>query len=107
MNSNRDILRSCDLQFGFKSKHSTTQCTFMLNEVIKYFNNKNTDVFVMMLDASMAFDRVHYVSLFKILLQKGLCHLICSLLAYMYKMQSVRIKWGALCTKNCQSNQWG
>ena len=23
LNSNRDILRSCDLQFGFKSKHST------------------------------------------------------------------------------------
>ena len=82
MNSNRDILRSCDLQFGFKSKHSTTRCIFVLNEVIKYFNNKNTDVFAMMLDASKAFDHVHYVSLFKIMLQKGLCPL-------------------------CQSNQWG
>ena len=94
LNSNKDILRSCDLQFGFKSKHSTTQCTFVLNEIIKYFNNKNTDVFVMMLDASKAFDHVHYVSLFKIMLQKGLCPLICRLLAYMYTMQSVRIKWG-------------
>ena len=94
LNSNKDILRSCDLQFGFKSKHSTTQCTFVLNEVIKYFNNKNTDVFVMMLDASKAFDHVHYVSLFKLMLQKGLCPLICRLLAYMYTMQSVRIKWG-------------
>ena len=96
-----------NLRFIDISRESIYLCTFMLNEVIKYFNNKNTDVFVMMLDASMAFDRVHYVSLFKILLQKGLSHLICSLLAYMYKMQSVRIKWGALCTKNCQSNQWG
>ena len=94
LNSNRDILRSCVLQFGFKSKHSTTQCTFVLNEVIKYFNNKNTDVFVMMLDASKALDHVHYVSLFKIMQQKGLCPLICRLLAYMYTMQSVRIKWG-------------
>ena len=42
----------------------------MLNEVVKYFNNKNTNVFVMMLDASREFDRVHYVSLFKILLLK-------------------------------------
>ena len=94
LNSNREILKSCDLQFGFKPKHSTTQCTFVLNEVIKYFNNKNSDVFVMMLDASKAFDRVHYVSLFKIMLHKGLCPLICSLLACMYLMQSVRIKWG-------------
>ena len=48
----------------------------------------------MMLDASKAFDHVHNVSLFKIILQKGLCPLICRLLAYMYIMQSVRIKWG-------------
>ena len=47
----------------------------------------------MMLDASKAFDHVHCVSLFKIMLQKGLCPLICSLLAFMYTMQSVRIKW--------------
>ena len=66
----------------------------MLNEVIKYFNNKNTDVFVMMLDANKSFDHIHYVSLFKIMLQIGLCPLICSLLAYMKTMQSVRIKWG-------------
>ena len=31
LNSNRDILRSCDLQFGFKSKHSTTQCTLNIS----------------------------------------------------------------------------
>ena len=99
LNSNRDILRSCDLQFGFKSKHSTTQYTFVFNEVIKSFNNKNTDVFVMMLDASKAFDRVHYVNLFKIMLQKGLCPLICCLLVYMYTMPSVRIKWGHYVSK--------
>ena len=28
LSSNKDILKSCELQFGFKRKQSTTQCTF-------------------------------------------------------------------------------
>ena len=53
----------------------------------------------MMLDVSKAFDHVDYVSLFKIILQKQLCFLTCCLLAYMYTMQSVRIKWGHYVSK--------
>ena len=64
LNSNRNVLDTCDLQFGFKKKHSTTQCTFVYNEVIQYYLNNDSDVYVMMLDCSKAFDRVHYVKLF-------------------------------------------
>ena len=28
-------LATSDLQFGFKAEHSTTQCTFILNEVVQ------------------------------------------------------------------------
>ena len=51
------ILRSSDLQFGFKEHASTTQCTFAMNEVISYYNSKGSDVFVVFLDATKAFDR--------------------------------------------------
>ena len=30
LNQNINEMSSCDLQFGFKSKHSTTQCTYVL-----------------------------------------------------------------------------
>ena len=79
---------------GFKSKHTTSVCAFVLKEIIKYYNNNNSDVFVMMLDASKAFDRVHHVKLFNMLCQKGLCPLTCHLLVNMYSKQSVAIKWG-------------
>ena len=37
LNNNRHILETSDLQFGFKAKHSTTQCSFVLNEVTQYY----------------------------------------------------------------------
>ena len=51
-------------------------CTYVLEEKINYYK-KNSDVFVMILDASKAFDCVHHVKLFNILHRKGLCPLIC------------------------------
>ena len=65
----------------------------MLEEVIQYYKSNKTDVYVMMLDASKAFDRVEYVKLFSLLLKRGLCPVICRLLIYMYTNQSLCVKW--------------
>ena len=66
---------------------------FVLEEVIQYYKNNKTDVYVIMLDASKAFDRVEYVKLFSLLLKRGLCPVICRLLIYMYTNQSLCVKW--------------
>ena len=89
----QNILNTSDLQFGFKNECSTTYCTFVLEEVIQYYKNNKTDVYVMMLDASKAFDRVGYVKLLSLLLERGLCPVICRLLIYMYTNQSLCVKW--------------
>jgi hypothetical protein len=94
LNSNRHILSTSDMQFGFKPKHSTTQCTFVINEVIQYYLNGGSDVHSVLLDASKAFDRVHYVKLFNILNDRGMCPLISHFLAVMYTNQSIRVRWG-------------
>ena len=98
LNTNRHVLDTCELQFGFKSKHSTTQCTYVINEIVQYYINNDTNVFVMMLDCSKAFDRVHYVKLFSLLSKKGLCPLITRLLAFIYTNQSLSIKWANECS---------
>jgi hypothetical protein len=94
LKSNRNIFQTSDMQFGFKPKHSTTQCTFVLNEVIQYYLNGGSDVYSILLDASKAFDRVHYVKLFRLLLDRGICPTIARFLAIMYTSQRIRIKWG-------------
>ena len=53
-------LCSSELQFGFKKGLSTTQCTFSMLEIIDYYNFNKSDVGVLLLDASKAFDRVNY-----------------------------------------------
>ena len=41
-----------DMQYGFEKRHGTTQCTFVVNEVVQYYINNNSDVHVTLLDAS-------------------------------------------------------
>ena len=47
----------------FKKGLSTTQCTHSLLEIVDYYNYNKSDVFVLMLDASKAFDGVWYCKL--------------------------------------------
>ena len=94
MKKNKEILNTSDLQFGFKPNHSTTQSTFVIDEVTQHYINNGSDVYVMLLDASQAFDRVNYCKLFKLLLKKGLCPITCRFLAYSYTKQLARTKWG-------------
>ena len=89
-----DIFETTDLQFGFKPKHSTSQCTFVVKEVINYYLKNGGQVYVTLLDASKAFDRINYVKLFKLLLRKGLCPLVSRFLLNMYTNQLVRVRWG-------------
>ena len=81
---NSSILRSSDYQFGFKPKHSTVNCSFVLKEIAQYYNNKGSNVYCLLLDASQAFDRVHYIKLFKLLIDKGMCFLTARFLLSSY-----------------------
>ena len=73
-----------DRQFGFKQKHSTIQYTFAVNEIINHYNRNGTDVKAILLDASKAFDRVQYVTLFRLLLCRKICPLVIRCLLNMY-----------------------
>ena len=81
-------------QFGFKKQHSTNICTFVVNEVIQYYMNNKSQVYVSLLDASRAFDRVEYVKLFELLLAKHICPTVCRFLINLYTKQLIRVKWG-------------
>ncbi|KAK2171500.1 hypothetical protein NP493_1059g00016 [Ridgeia piscesae] len=52
-------------QFGFKKKHGTDQCIYVLEELFDLYRTLNGSVFVCFLDASKAFDRVNHRTLFK------------------------------------------
>ena len=95
-----ESLSTCDLQFGFKKSHSTVQCTYVVNEVVHYYNRHNSDVYAVLLDASQAFDRVHYCKLFALLLKRNLSPVICHLLLNMYCEQCFKVQWGKTTTES-------
>ena len=86
-------LDTSDLQFGFKEKSSTVQCSFVAKEVINYYCRNEGNVYATFLDASKAFDRVKFDTLFELLLAKHICPTIARLLSFLYTNQQCRVKW--------------
>ncbi len=58
-------MHSSNLQFAFQAV--TVMCTFVVKETVQYYLNKMSSVYACMLDASKAFDKVHFGKLFKLL----------------------------------------
>lgn len=90
-----DKLRTSDLQFSFKKRHSTTMCTLLVKEIVNYYINNGNSVFVCMLDASKAFDRVRYDSLFRALLERDIPCVFLRLLMDSYERQQMRVTWSS------------
>ena len=90
----KEYLQSTDNQFGFKPKHSTDQCIYVLKEIIDYYLSRDSPIFICFLDASKAFDRVNHFKLFDKLLKKSVPVFIVRILAYWYRNQTMAIRWG-------------
>ena len=58
-------LCSSDLQFAYKSQISTIHCVNSVYETINHYVSNSSAVYVCILDASKAFDRVNLLTLFE------------------------------------------
>ena len=97
MDKYSEKLITSELQFAFKKNHSTNMCTSILKEVCNYYKLKDREVFVTLLDATKAFDRVHYGKLFRLLEKRKIPAIVRRLLLDMYTRQRLKTTWnGAL-----------
>lgn len=88
-----NFLETSDNQFGFKKKHSTDLCVFMLKEIVSFYHAHSGPVFACMLDASKAFDRINHFHLFDKLLARKFPKLIVRLLYTWYRTQTFFVRW--------------
>ena len=72
---NIDYLKTNGMQFGFKSNHSTVLCTAVYIETVNHYMNEASDVYKCLIDASKAFDRVHWGKLFSTLIEKKVSYI--------------------------------
>ena len=67
----------------------------VVNETVQYYTeNGGKPVYVLLLDASKAFDKVAFNVLFNKLRDRSMCPRITKLLHHMYTNQSCYVKWG-------------
>ena len=88
-----DVLCTSDQQFAFKANHSTTLCTGILMETATHFVNNNSCVYSCFLDASKAFDKVHYGKLFNLMLKRGVPSVIVRFIIDGYIRQRMCAQW--------------
>jgi len=88
------LLATTDNKFGFKPKHSTDMCIFLLKQTVSYYVSKDTPVFTAFLDASKACDRTNHNLLFAKLIKRNVPMCIVRLLLSWYRQQTMQVKWG-------------
>ena len=96
------IIEKCDgylytseLQFAYKRDHSTMLCTAVYKETVSHFLENGSNVYACLLDASSAFDRVHYGKLFDVLMKRNMPAVFIRLLLDSYLNQRICAAWGA------------
>ena len=87
------LLDTDHLQFGFKSKTSTSHALYALKSTIDHFIEHGSNVYIAFLDCTKAFDRISHFGLFTKLINRKvpLCILMC--LIYWYCNMSCNVKW--------------
>ena len=76
-------------------------CIYALTEFIVYFKSRSISVYVAFLDASKAFDKISYWTLFKKLIDRHVPLYLVVILCYWYQHQAMTVKLG-----HCVSNSF-
>ena len=88
------LMSTDSLQFGYKAKTSTTQCSWLVSEVVNHFLRNKTRPIITLLDCTKAFDTCQFSTLFQRLLDRGLPAIIVRVIIRVYEYQYAWVKWG-------------
>ena len=88
------FLAADSLQFGYKADTSTTQCSWLVQEVVGHFLRNGSHPILTVLDCSKAFDTCKFSILFNKLLDTGLPPIVTRTLMFVYEEQFAWVRWG-------------
>jgi len=90
------FLSSDELQFGFKPGYGCSSALFTFQQVVKYFNSRQSTVYVSAVDASKAFDRINHHTLFSKLMDRQLPICCIKMLANWYSKLYSSVRWNGV-----------
>ena len=91
----QDNLMSSDMQFAYETQHLIALCSVVYLETLQYYRQNGSQVFSCLLDASKAFDRIHYGKLFNMLIDRNLPAFIICALFDSYNIQQSSAMWNS------------
>ena len=91
-----EYLYTTDNQFGFKAHSSTDMAIFTLKQIVAYYHNYSSPLFICFLDASKAFDRVNHWTLFREMINRKIPVFIVRILVFWYREQLLNVRWGSV-----------
>ncbi len=96
----KNKIMTSHLQFAYKESFSTSLCSFLVTKTIQYYQTRGSNVYMLLLDATKAFDGVQYSKFFSLLIERDICPLIVCLLLSMYLISTAVVSWN--CVKSEQ-----
>jgi exonuclease III len=93
LNKYAEFLITDDLQFGFKKGVGCANALFVLRQTVEFFTSHGSDIFLVSLDASKAFDRVNHFKLYSILNSTKVPKVFIRLIINWYSKLSANVKW--------------
>ena len=81
------------MQFGFIPKDSTVLCSVIYKELIDNYNRNGSNVYLCLLDASKAFDKIHYGKLCNVMIKQDVPFCIIRIFLDAYTRQQARVLW--------------
>ena len=88
MSLQSEYLMTSELQFGFLEHSPTIMCSTLLVETVEYYVSNSSTVYVLLIDASKAFDILCHSKLFEVLETYNVCPLIRQLLYNIFYSRS-------------------
>ncbi len=92
----KDKIKTSHVQFAYKESYSISLCSFLVTETIQYYQTRGSNVYMLLLDATQAFDRVKYSKLFSLLIERNICPLVIRLLLNMYLISTAVVSWNGV-----------
>ena len=90
----------------FKQAHWTEMAIFALKQIVDFYRNQDTPVYMCFLDAKKAFDRVNQWTLAKKLLDRNLPLHIMKMFNYYYREQEFMVRWGNSLSMTFRCSNW-
>jgi hypothetical protein len=84
-----------DRQFGFRKQLGCNNAIFVLRNVIEYFNERGSNVYLASLDASKAFDRVNHFQLYQTLMARHVPIAFLNIIVDWYSKLTITVRWNA------------